>query len=636
VALPAALAAALAARPLAEPVRVELGGGPTGTMFTGAAARTHRVNVDRENAPERKLPFYYQELDAHARVRLPLVPVSDTVALTVRASAPDGAVLDASLTGGAPERVYLRPGPWRRDRFALAVPARRPLEVHLAHDRLPGHGRGRSTLFVDAIEVADPGGLRPARAALAVVAALPLALGALMFASGAGVPLAAAASVAAAAVAVAGFRHAPVPFLAAAPRLLPAALGLAALTAWLLRRAALTGRTRAALVLLTAAGVLWHGSVAFFPNHNPPDRDIHVVRALDAGSVPFTYQDWLRYGSHLPTASQYAEKATLLFGEQALIPYSPLPALFYYALHRLGLDLDWAITVANTLAAMAVLPLMWLVARHLWNVWAAWTAALLYLLDLAVWHHVGRVHAPAALAGALGTAALLGLASAAPALEQRRNVLLAAGALAMAALGYSSLAVLFFLFGLVLLALLALDARALTPAARRGLAAAVVLSGLIAGLLYYFHYVPGVVRGAGAVEAEPDLFAARTYFIFRNEAKQSLRVWRLGFWLWTLAGLIAAPLAIARARATARPVLIAWLGAWALLMLLKDPLFLPRLLRWAKEDQFLSPLLCLVVAGAVAALPRPWMRAAAAALATAAAGTIHWGDFLLHANTLWL
>jgi hypothetical protein len=545
-------------------------------------------------------------------------------------------VLDASLTGGRPERVFLRPGPWRRDTFALAVPARRPLEVHLAHDRLPGHGRGRSTLLVDAIEVADPGGLRPSRGALAAVAAVPLALGALMLAAGGGVPLAAAASLAAAVVALAAFRHAPVPFLAAVPRLLPVALVLGAVTAWRLRRAGVAGRTRAVLVLLTAAGLLWHGAVAFFPNHNPPDRDIHVVRTLDAGHVPWTYHDWLRYGSHLPTASQYAEKATLLFGERALIPYSPLPALFYYALHRLGLDLDWAITAANTLVAMAVLPLMWLVARHLWNAGAAWTAALLYLLDLAVWHHVGRVHAPASFAGALGTAALLGLAASTPALDRRRHVLLAAGALALAALGYSSLAVLFFLFGLALFALLALDARALTPAARRGLAAAVILSGLVAGLLYYFHYLPGVLRGAGAVEAEPDLFAARTYFIFRNEAKQSVRVWRLGFWLWTLAGVAAAPLAIARARASARPVLIAWLAAWALLMVLKDPLFFPRLLRWAKEDQFVSPLLCLTIAGAVAALPRPWMRAAAAAVAIAAAARIQWGDFLLHANTLLL
>jgi hypothetical protein len=603
-------------------------------MLAGAAARTHRVNVDAENAPERKLPFYHQALDAHARVRLPFAARSGEIALTVRGSAPDGAVLDASVVGGAPARVFLRPGPWRRDAFALGVPpGARTLDLRLAHDRLPGYGRGRSTLFVDYVEVAAPAGLRPTAAAVAVVAAVPVLLGGLLLVAGGGVAWAGATAAASAVVAVALFRLAPVPFLAAAPRLGTAALALGALTALLLRRP-VSGRSRAVLVTLTVLGVVWHGSVAFFPNHNPPDRDIHVVRALDAGQVAWTYHDWLRYGSHLPTASQYAEKATLLFGEQALIPYSPLPALAYYALHRLGLDLDWAITVGNAALATAVAPVVWLVAARVWSAWAAWTAVLLYLVDLAVWHHVGRVHAPAAFAGALGTAALLYLVAAAPRLDQRRNVLLAAAALAVAALGYSSLAVLLFLFGLALFALLALDARALAPAARRGLAVAVVLGGLAAGLLYYFHYLPGVLRGAGAVEAEPDLFAARAYFVFRNEAKQSLRVWRLGFWLWTLAGLLAAPFALWRARATARPVLVAWLCAWALLMVLKDPLFFPRLLRWAKEDQFVSPLLGLFVAGAVAALPRPWMRAAAAAVAVAAAARIHWGDFVLHANTL--
>jgi hypothetical protein len=246
------------------------------------------------------------------------------------------------------------------------------------------------------------------------------------------------------------------------------------------------------------------------------------------------------------------------------------------------------------------------------------------------------VHAPAALAGAIGTAALLYLAASASELDRARPVAVAGAALAVAALGYSSLAVLLFFFGLVLFALLALDAHALTPAARRGLALAVVAGGLLAGALYYFHYLPGVLRGAGAVEAEPDLFGARAFFIFRNEAKQSLRVWRLGFGWWVLAGLAAAPFALRRVRPDARPVLVAWLAAWALLMLLKDPLFLPRLLRWAKEDQFLSPLLCLLIGAAVFSLPRPWMRVAAAALAVAAAARIQWHDFLLHANTLLL
>jgi hypothetical protein len=69
-------------------------------------------------------------------------------------------------------------------------------------------------------------------------------------------------------------------------------------------------------------------------------------------------------------------------------------------------------------------------------------------------------------------------------------------------------------------------------------------------------------------------------------------------------------------------------------MLLKEPFLLPRMLRWAKEDQFLSPLLCLFVGAAVAALPERWMRRAAAALAVALAAVLQARDFLLHANSL--
>src|SRR5439155_1000087 len=85
-------------------------------------------------------------------------------------------------------------------------------------------------------------------------------------------------------------------------------------------------------------------------------------------------------------------------------------------------------------------------------------------------------------------------------------------------------------------------------------------------------------------------------------------------------GLIAAPIALRRGSAEARPFLVCWLAAWALIMVLKEPVLLPRLFRWAKEDQFVSPLLCLLIAGAIAALPRPWLRRAVAAAVVAGAG----------------
>jgi hypothetical protein len=81
-------------------------------------------------------------------------------------------------------------------------------------------------------------------------------------------------------------------------------------------------------------------------------------------------------------------------------------------------------------------------------------------------------------------------------------------------------------------------------------------------------------------------------------------------------------------------VLIAWLLAWALVMALKEPALFPRLLRWAKEDQFVSPLFALLVAGAVSLLPRGAPRRLAALVALATALALQLRDYSYHANSL--
>ncbi len=182
--------------------------------------------------------------------------------------------------------------------------------------------------------------------------------------------------------------------------------------------------------------------------------------------------------------------------------------------------------------------------------------------------------------------------------------------------------------------LFALDARALPAPDRAGLALALVAGGLIAGALFYFHYVPGLVHGAAGVEAEPDLFPGRTFFIFHNESRQSLRLWTLGLWIPLAAGVVAAPFALRAAPGWSRPVLLAWMAAWALVMVFKEPFLLPRLLRWAKEDLFLGPLLGLLVAGGLSAIPDRTLRRIAVAAALGVAAWLQVRDFGYHASTL--
>jgi hypothetical protein len=71
-----------------------------------------------------------------------------------------------------------------------------------------------------------------------------------------------------------------------------------------------------------------------------------------------------------------------------------------------------------------------------------------------------------------------------------------------------------------------------------------------------------------------------------------------------------------------------------MIMLLKEPWLFPRLLRWAKEDQFLSPLLVLLVAGALGAIPRRGLRRSLAAVTLVTALWLQLRDYGHHAVSL--
>ena len=644
----AALAAAIAAAtalaagvPGRRPVSQEIGAFEDGAL-RGPWGSATRADLDPPAAADGRVRFYFRAARPGCGLSLPLV-ARGPARLALRARAVVRSAVGVFVSGSRAGEVLIDTGPWRWYRVELPeslVSGRALDDVTVAFRPLPlvpGEHAGRPEILVDEVVVEGRDGTVlswPARLALAAV---PLAV--YLFLILVGIerrPGLVAAAVAGVSILLLA-RASPLPVVAAVPRLLPVALVSGVAVGMVLARGAAALATPArstALACLVAAGVAAHGSVAFFPNHNPPDVEIHVRRTLDLAGVGHDYRSLLRYGSHLPTPSQTFGQATTALGDAALIPYSPVPYFAYYALHRAGLDLRWSITVLNAALAMAVVPLLWVAAARAWDPGAAWLAALLYTLDLAVWHHVGRSHAPASFGAALGTAALVYLLWRAGEVATPRRAAAAGLLLAAAVLGYSSLVVLFGLFGLTLLLILAIDAAGLAPGARKGLAGALAIGGLVAGALYYFHYVPGLLRGASAMAAGPDPFPGRTVFIFHNESKESVRLWAGGFGILLTAGLLSAPIAVFRARVEARPILSAWLMAWALVMVLKEPFLFPKMLRWAKEDQFVSPLLCLVLAAAVAALPRRWLRWSAAALVLAVAAALQGRDFLLHANSL--
>ena len=66
-------------------------------------------------------------------------------------------------------------------------------------------------------------------------------------------------------------------------------------------------------------------------------------------------------------------------------------------------------------------------------------------------------------------------------------------------------------------------------------------------------------------------------------------------------------------------------------MVAKEPFLFPRPMRWAKEDQFVAPLLAVLIGAAIGTLPRPWMRWGAGVAAVAVALWLQLGDFRTHA-----
>ena len=611
-----------------------------GRFLSGTLGAAERVTTGVEDTTDGRTDFTVRPVLAALHLALPLCSRDGAISLTLRSYTRVFTLVDVYLGGDRRQTLPVKPMKWHRHRAALVQEGScgPGLGLSLAMRQRPevrGRDVERPEMLVDYLELEAKTGLTLAWGGRLLIAAIPVAVFAFAWLIGLS---ARASSILAGASALAGLalvRLDPVPVLLAVPRLLPLAL-LAGLLGYRITKRRVEEVTARSLALLVFASIVVHGAWVFLPGHLPPDIYIHQQRTLDLARVPVSYDGLLTYGSHFPTPSQDRGEATEALGARMRIPYSPLPYLGYFALHLLGLDLAWAMTAANAAVVSLMGLAMFGVARLVWGAWAGWLAALLYWVDLAVWHHLGRSHAPAVVGGVLTLAAMLFLLREVAASGTPTGLPLATTLVALALLGYSASLPLFGLFAGLWLVCLLIETRTQEAAVRQRLTMAVVLGGLVAGSLFYFHYLPGMLGGVRGMAADADPFPGRSFFVFRNESRQALRVWWAGFWIPLAAGLLAAPFALKSASARVRPLLVSWLGAWGLFMLLKELPALSKLLRWAKEDQFLSPLLCLMIAGAAGRTQVAWLRWLLTMLALGAGLWLHARDYSFHANTLGL
>ena len=610
-------------------VRIPVGGARGPILMTSLGPSEAATGLDADESRDDRRTFYFRRIESpEASVSIPLNP-SGPFGLAVRMDSTVRTLVEVRQGAQLAGSNYVTVGPWSRTSIVetgLTVP-----DFALAFHDAPLVGRSDADSFrryIDELIVRSGGDFTLPWSAR-IWGGLTTSFIVLLVANAGGSALAAAAL--SPAVLWVLSQYEPVGTALALPRLALFA-GVASLLSFALSRRLGVSAKPLALVTLLSGSMVWGcGFLSFLPDHSPADLDIHIWRTLDLKDVAPTYEAWLRYGSHYPTPSQTQGAATDALGNGPPIPYSPLPYVFFYAAHALGLDLHWSMNAMEATALSLLLPFVFAFAQRAAGEGAARLATFLMALDLPTIHHLGRAHSPAVLGGALGLAGLLAFGLMLPQIRERGVRLNAGLVLGIGALGYSSTPLFYALFGTALLGFLSFDAtsrKALVPTL-----AALTIGGLLALGLFYGHFIPGLIQG-GAASMTSDPFPGRTFFIFHNESRQSLRLWRLGLYI-PLLGTLAASVPLLKGSAPmVRSFLGAWLAAFAGIMVLKEPFAFARVLRWAKEDFYIAPATALIVACAIASIESKRWRNGLTALSLAVALFLRLRDYGFHANTL--
>lgn len=613
-------------------IPIPLGSARGPLMMTGLGPSSAVWALSDAEASDGRRDFYFRQIEStQSRLSIPLRPRGPT-SLAIRMDTTVRTRVNILHNEGAVGGAFVAPGPWGKTPIAEGLDLR-SLDLTLQFADAPLVRRSDTFNFrryVDEVTVwCEAGFGLPWQSRIA--GGLLVGLVALLAGFAAPGAIAAIVTFATSGILVALLYRDPVSVSLALPRLLLFAAASAVLIWIIARRLKLLPASTAFLALLGAAMVFAYGLFSFLPDHSPADLDIHIWRTVDLAAVPMTYDGWLRYGSHYPTPSQVRGSAAEALGGGPEIPYSPLPYVLFYAAHAAGFDLHWSMNAIEALSLSLLLPLVFAFALRASSGLGGVLAATLVATDLATVHHLGRAHSPAVVGGALGLCSLLAFGLALPKLGQPGRWKGPALLLGLGALGYSSTPLFYALFGIGVIAFLG--------AARetRSLLGPVVLAlsvgGAVALALFYGHYIPGfLAQGRAPLASDP--YPGRTFFIFHNESRQSLRLWRLGLFVPFLAALPATGVVVSRCSAAVRSFLLAWLSAWAGIMLLKEPWGLPILLRWAKEDFYVAPALALMIAIAIARLESRRLQTILAPLSVFAFFYLRAVDYGFHANTL--
>ena len=366
---------------------------------------------------------------------------------------------------------------------------------------------------------------------------------------------------------------------------------------------------------------LAHSILIFFPNHAPPDIALHGLQVGWLDALELNYDD-LRHYSRLVSRritdgavlmelrTDVAREAPGGAGPSYGAPYPPFFYLFTFSLWQIHDDLRFLLEFVPVLLGALMLVLVFLTSKSIWNDGViARLATLLLAVEISLWHHAHRGHGP----GIFGAFLVLGfiwlLVAYLPLLKTGKGMLLFTFV--------SFVSVLFYTVALVQLCILV------------GLFSALVLLGgeqqdrrLLLRLLASY---AGGMAAATAVYYAPYIMAAftqggilldrggtydppATFYFLRNQLRDTVRILLNGHLVYVALSLVGLGM-LSRGAASRihRQIVWATLGTYVILLVLKDPVFFPRIFLHAKEDLFYAPMACLLGALPLAAL---WRRGA--------------------------
>ncbi len=371
---------------------------------------------------------------------------------------------------------------------------------------------------------------------------------------------------------------------------------------------------------LFVAAVVAHSALIFYPNHAPPDVPLHGIQVTWLEQLDVTIDD-LRLYSQLVSRGITEDAVMMGIGQDASIedlrehfaaggsgtystPYPPFFYLSTYALSRPWDDIRFMLEFFPVLLAAAIVVLVYLIAKAIWNdVILARVASLLMTLEISLWHHVHRGHGPGIFGALFFVGFVWFLATHRETLATRKGMALFTVLSMVCMLCYTVTLVQLAIFMTLFLTLLMVSGGE-TRALGFRLATGFALGGIGALALFYGPYVASALSGGGVLLDRAEAYdpPARFYFL-RNQLRDSVRFLGNGYPAYVLLS-ISGFFLLARNGTQRADRLLLWAGlaSYGTLLVLKDPLMMPRVFLHAKEHLFYAPFACLVGALPLASL----------------------------------